>query len=88
MIKKIAVKDIINDIIDTLGVLPNPADKVKVLVYVEGPHDISALIKYSEIFNGIMVGECDECIVDLVRELTKKHKYNFIFYYFVAFFIN
>jgi radical SAM superfamily enzyme YgiQ (UPF0313 family) len=30
------------------------------------------LEKYYDIIDGILVGECDECIVDLVRELNKK----------------
>ncbi|MCI5144742.1 MAG: hypothetical protein D3923_04265 [Candidatus Electrothrix sp. AR3] len=45
------IESVINQIIETLGVLPNPIDKVKVLVYVEGYHDINALIRYSEILS-------------------------------------
>lgn len=41
----------INKIISTLGILPNPADKVKVLVYVEGSHDVNGLKGYSSILN-------------------------------------
>ena len=39
----------LNKIIDTLGVLPNPKDSVKVLLFVEGNHDINALKTYSRI---------------------------------------
>jgi len=44
-------EDVINKIIATLGLLPNPADRVKVLVYVEGNHDVNALKRYSKIMN-------------------------------------
>lgn len=43
---------ILEQIIETLGVLPNPKDKVKVLLYVEGNHDINALMRYSKLLNG------------------------------------
>jgi predicted ATP-dependent endonuclease of OLD family len=46
-----ANEEVINKIIITLGVLPNPADRVKVLVYVEGNHDVNALKRYSKIMN-------------------------------------
>jgi len=39
----------LNKIIDTLGVLPNPKDSVRVLLFVEGNHDINALKTYSQI---------------------------------------
>lgn len=42
---------VINKIIKTLGVLPNPNDKVKVLLYVEGNNDILALKRYSKILS-------------------------------------
>lgn len=42
---------VIEKIIETLGVLPNPRDKVKILLYVEGNNDIIALKKYSSIIN-------------------------------------
>ncbi|MEQ1599836.1 MAG: ATP-binding protein [Methylotenera sp.] len=42
---------VIQKIIDTLGILPNPADKVKVLIYVEGNHDVNALKLYSNILH-------------------------------------
>ena len=38
---------VIKKIIDTLGILPNPSDRVKVLLYVEGNHDVNALKRYS-----------------------------------------
>lgn len=41
----------LNKIIDTLGVLPNPKDSVRVLLFVEGNHDIDALKIYSQILN-------------------------------------
>lgn len=44
-------EDVINNIIKTLGILPNPLDSIKVLVYVEGNNDVFALKKYSEILN-------------------------------------
>jgi hypothetical protein len=31
---------ILDDVANTLGVLPNPLDKVQAIMYVEGPHDI------------------------------------------------
>lgn len=40
----------IDAIIKTLGILPNPKDSVKVLVYVEGNNDVLALKRYSAIF--------------------------------------
>jgi len=40
----------INAIIETLGILPNPKDSVKVLIYVEGNNDVLALKRYSTIF--------------------------------------
>ena len=44
-------EEVIQKIINTLGILPNPADRVKVLLYVEGNHDVSALKRYSHILN-------------------------------------
>ncbi|MBU2912911.1 ATP-binding protein [Reichenbachiella agariperforans] len=44
-------EQVIQRIIDTLGILPNPADRVKVLIYVEGNHDVNALKRYSKILN-------------------------------------
>ncbi|RLD83951.1 MAG: hypothetical protein DRJ10_02455 [Bacteroidetes bacterium] len=41
----------LNRIIDTLGVLPNPKDSVRTLLFVEGNHDINALKIYSRILN-------------------------------------
>ncbi len=42
---------VIGKIIKTLGILPNPTDRVKVLLYVEGNHDVEALKRYSHILN-------------------------------------
>jgi len=42
---------VINKIIDTLGILPNPSDRIKVLLYVEGNHDVNALKRYSQIMH-------------------------------------
>lgn len=41
----------IDKIISTLGILPNPADKIKILIYVEGNHDVNGLKRYSSILN-------------------------------------
>jgi predicted ATP-dependent endonuclease of OLD family len=38
-------------IIKTLGVLPDPRDTIKLLLYLEGNHDIEALTRYSEILS-------------------------------------
>jgi predicted ATP-dependent endonuclease of OLD family len=43
--------EIIDKIIQTLGALPDPKNKVKVLIFVEGEKDINALINYSNILN-------------------------------------
>lgn len=40
----------LDKIIDTLGVLPNPKDSVRTLIFVEGNHDVNALKRYSHIF--------------------------------------
>lgn len=39
----------IKKIIKTLGILPNPADKVKIIIYVEGNHDVNGLKRYGKI---------------------------------------
>lgn len=44
-------QDVIQKVIDALGILPNPTDRLKVIVYVEGNHDVSAIKRYSEILN-------------------------------------
>lgn len=44
-------EDVIGKIINTLGILPNPADRIKVILYVEGNHDVNALKRYSTIIN-------------------------------------
>jgi len=44
-------EETLQKIINTLGVLPNPTDKVSKLLFVEGNHDINALYRYSKIFN-------------------------------------
>ena len=41
----------INKIIEALGVLPNPIDKISKLLFVEGNHDINALFRYSKILS-------------------------------------
>lgn len=41
----------LNNIISTLGVLPNPADKITKLLFVEGNHDVNALKRYSKLLN-------------------------------------
>jgi predicted ATP-dependent endonuclease of OLD family len=45
-------ENVINKIIKSLGILPNPTDRIKVLLYVEGNHDVEALKRYSHIING------------------------------------
>ncbi|MEH1008238.1 ATP-binding protein [Winogradskyella sp. ECml5-4] len=42
-------EEIIDKIIQTLGALPDPKNKVKVLIFVEGENDINALIGLSKI---------------------------------------
>ncbi|RCS27250.1 lantibiotic ABC transporter [Polaribacter sp. WD7] len=44
-------EQIIDRIIETLGALPDPKNKVKVLIFVEGENDINALIGLSKILN-------------------------------------
>lgn len=43
--------EIIDKIIETLGALPDPKNKVKVLVFVEGENDINGLIRFSKLLN-------------------------------------
>lgn len=54
----------LNKIIKTLGVLPNPKDSVKSLLFVEGNHDINALKIYSRILN-----QFDDSIIKLEENL-------------------
>lgn len=44
-------ENVIIKIIRTLGILPNPSDLVKVILYVEGNHDVNGLKRYSQILN-------------------------------------
>lgn len=44
-------EQILAEIIERLGILPSPTDKVKVLLYVEGNNDISALKGYSKLLS-------------------------------------
>ncbi|WP_255477514.1 ATP-binding protein [Synechococcus sp. A15-44] len=44
-------EEVIDKIIAALGILPNPADRVKLLLYVEGNHDVNALKRYSVILS-------------------------------------
>ncbi len=46
-----ANENVISRVISTLGILPNPSDRVKVLLYVEGNHDVNALKRYSQIIS-------------------------------------
>lgn len=49
---------ILAEIIDGLGILPSPTDKVKVLLYVEGNNDITALKGYSKLlFDSNVIAE-------------------------------
>src|SRR5690606_8569542 len=43
--------EIIDKIIETLGALPDPKNKVKVLVFVEGENDVNGLIAISKLLN-------------------------------------
>ncbi len=52
--------EVIEKIIKTLGILPNPSDWIRVIVYVEGNHDVNALKRYSYILNAD-----DPTIIDL-----------------------
>lgn len=56
---------VIKKIIQTLGILPNPADRIRVLVYVEGNNDVNALMRYSKIMHEanadiVNLFECDK----------------------------
>nr|WP_321406804.1 ATP-binding protein [uncultured Carboxylicivirga sp.] len=42
---------IIDKIIETLGALPDPKNKVKVLIFVEGENDVNGLIEYSKLLH-------------------------------------
>ncbi len=44
---------VIKKIVETLGILPNPTDRIRVLVYVEGNNDVNALKRYSNIMHAI-----------------------------------
>jgi len=44
-------EEVLEKIINALGVLPNPKDKVKVLVYLEGNNDVLALKRYNKLIS-------------------------------------
>jgi putative ATP-dependent endonuclease of OLD family len=46
-----ADEDVISKVISTLGILPNPSERIKVLLYLEGNHDVNALKRYSQIIS-------------------------------------
>lgn len=51
---------VIDKIVAALGILPNPTERIKVLLFVEGNHDVNALKRYSTILS------ChDQAILDL-----------------------
>lgn len=54
--------DVIDKIILTLGILPDPSRKIKVLVYVEGSNDVTALKEYSHI-----ISQEDASFIDLTK---------------------
>lgn len=54
--------DVIDKIILTLGILPDPSGKIKVLVYVEGSNDVTALKEYSHI-----ISQEDSSFIDLTK---------------------
>lgn len=77
-------EEIIDRIIQTLGALPDPKNKVKVLVFVEGENDINALINYSKILheenNDVLNLENNEAVAfiptggsQLKHYIEKKH---------------
>lgn len=53
-------EEIIDKIIETLGALPDPKNKVKVLIFVEGENDVNALKGYSKLLNA-----ADNTIINL-----------------------
>lgn len=51
-------EELLSVIIDKMGILPSPTDKVKVLLYVEGNNDVSALKGYSKLlYDGEVIEE-------------------------------
>ena len=52
--------EVIHKIVNALGILPNPSDRIKVLVYVEGNHDVNALKRYSHI-----ISNDDQTVINL-----------------------
>ena len=52
--------EVIEKIVSGLGILPNPADRIKVLLYVEGNNDVNALKRYSQI-----ISSDDENVINL-----------------------
>ncbi len=56
---------VIDKIIKTLGILPNPSDHIKVLLFVEGNHDVNAIKRYSRIIH-----RHDNSIFDLTSTNT------------------
>jgi len=52
--------EILDKIVDSLGILPNPKDLVEILIFLEGVHDITALSHYSKIFF-----DFDDSFIDL-----------------------
>lgn len=55
-------EEIIDKIIETLGALPDPKNKVKVLIFVEGENDVNALKGLSKLLNA-----SDNSIINLVN---------------------
>ena len=53
--------EVIDKIVNALGILPNPSDRIKVLVYVEGNHDVNALKRYSHI-----ISNDDQAVINLM----------------------
>lgn len=54
-------EEVIDKIVNALGILPNPSDRIKVLVYVEGNHDVNALKRYSHI-----ISNDDRAVINLM----------------------
>lgn len=58
----VADEEVISKIISALGILPNPSDRIKVLLFVEGNHDVNALKRYSQILS-----EEDPSVINLMN---------------------
>lgn len=68
-IKRIYASDeILKEVAESLGVLPDPVDKVQVIMHVEGKHDVAFFKRISEILNEngdieLNLNKCDQVVV-------------------------